>query len=112
MALKTYGSTGFDGWPNAVFAWQRMWMSAAEVIWWRSMQMALGTMTQTESTNMVMEKPVAFAKAAQQAALAAATGKTPAHVAVAGIKPVSRKARSNASRLRRSAVARTKAKKR
>jgi hypothetical protein len=104
MARGTHSSKGLEGWPSAVFAWQRMWMSAAEVIWWRSMQMALGTMTRTESTNMVMEKPVAFAKAAQEAAFAAATGKTPAQIARAGLKPVSRKAGSNASRLRRSAL--------
>ncbi len=59
-------------------AYSQMLMSANEVIWRRTTQMATGTMTQPEATGMVLEKVTAMAKATEKASVAAAKGATPA----------------------------------
>lgn len=95
------------GFQNALL-WQRqameqhaMWLSAAEVIWWRGLQMAAGQMSLREATRMTMEKPAAFAKGLEQGVLAAVQGKGPDKVTTAFLRPVSRRAHANARRLRR-----------
>lgn len=99
MRNTVLGTTG--QWHRTAVAWQQMWIAASEVIWRRSFRMMTGTMTATEANRMVVEKPVAFALAAQQAALAAMAGQSGARQAGRAIAPVRQKARANARRLRR-----------
>ena len=87
-------------WQKAAMAYAQMWMAANEVIWRRTTDMALGTMSASEATRMFFEKPVAYARAAEKAAMAGARGKGTASAALAAIKPVGAKAKSNARRLR------------
>lgn len=88
-------------WQSAAMAYNQMWLAAGEVIWRRGMQMMTGTMTHAEATRMIMEKPVAFARAARKAGIAASTGKDPATIARLAVSPLRSKASSNARRLRR-----------
>lgn len=90
-----------QGWYRAMLSYQRMWLAANEVILRRTLQMVTGTMSMAEANRMVAEKPVAFARAAQKAGQAAASGKNGAAIAAAAIKPVQRRAQSNVTRLRR-----------
>ena len=82
-------------------AYGRMALAAAEVIGRRSFLMAQGAMTAAETTRMVLEKPATFADAAMRASVAAARGASPTRIAEAGLRPIARKARSNARRLGR-----------
>ncbi|MFD0982422.1 hypothetical protein [Tropicimonas aquimaris] len=93
-------SRAMQTWQQASLAYTRMWLSASEVIWTRSMMMALGTMTPKEAAQMVFEKPTAFARAAEKAAVAMATSSGNAAAALASIRPIEAKTRSNARRLR------------
>ena len=88
-------------WQNATIAYSQMWVAAYEVIWRRSIDMALGRQTAAETTRMFFEKPVAFARAFEKAALAGVKQKGPAGTTLAAIKPIKNKAASNARRLRR-----------
>jgi hypothetical protein len=88
-------------WQQTQLAYTRMWLSAAEVIWTRSMMMSLGTMSSSEAARMVFEKPVAFAKAAERAAVAAASSNGAAAATLASIRPYESKTRSNVRRLRK-----------
>ncbi|SNT33321.1 hypothetical protein [Tropicimonas sediminicola] len=87
-------------WQDAATAYGQMWLSAGEVIWLRSVQMMTGTMTQAEIARMFIEKPVAFAQAAQEAGMAVSLGKDPATVARLAVSPLSIQASTNARRLR------------
>ena len=78
-----------------------LWFAAAEVVWWRSLRIAMGNLSPQEATRMMMEKPAAFAEAAEKAARAAASQKDPAEVAAALITPLDRRTNANAKRLRR-----------
>lgn len=91
--VATYQKTAIES--------QKMWLSASEVIWRRSMQMAMGTMTPVEAAQMVFEKPAAFAKATEKAAVAAAGNKGAATALAAFLTPIGTKAGSNAKRLRK-----------
>lgn len=90
-----------DAWMRLGLAAARMNMAAAEVIARRTSMMATGAMSGPEAARMMLEKPAAFAEAAQKAAMAAATGAQPAAIANAAMKPLARHARANARRLRK-----------
>lgn len=88
-------------WNSFGLAYSRMMWSANEVIWRRSLQMALGTMTPGEATRMIFEKPTAFARSTEMAARAIASGRGVAEASLAGVRPIAVKTRSNARRLRK-----------
>ena len=79
---------------------QKLALSATETIWRRSALYSRGALTPLEATAMWMEKPAAFAKGAEKAMMAAARGKSPAKIMDAALDPLTRKASSNAKRLR------------
>ena len=89
-------------WQSLSTAYARMLWSANEVIWRRTLQMTMGTMKPEEFTRMVMEKPTAFAKSMEMVARAQAGSRGNAATAMAAIKPIGSKTRSNARRLRKS----------
>ena len=89
----------FQAWMSFALAAQAMAQNASVVIMRRSMMMAEGKMKPSEAVRMTMEKPVAFAAAAQSAALAAVNGKDAPQIAAAALKPIARKAKANAHRL-------------
>ncbi|TVQ55886.1 MAG: hypothetical protein EA355_08805 [Rhodobacteraceae bacterium] len=88
-------------WARLGVASTRMALSATEVVWRRSMMMAQGGLSAPEAARMVMEKPAAFALAAQRAAVAAARGGDAAKVASAALKPIGVRTAANARRLRK-----------
>ena len=88
-------------WQQVSLTYGRMVMSASEVIQKRTTQMALGTMKPEEATRMVLEKPAAFAKSFEMAARAAAGSRGGAAAALAAIRPIEAKTRSNSRRLRK-----------
>lgn len=88
-------------WQKAGAAYGQMLMSANEVIWHRTTRMALGTMTPKEAAQMVFEKPAAFAKAMEKAAVASAAGQGTAAAALASTLPIRARTTANAKRLRR-----------
>jgi hypothetical protein len=92
--------TSVTTFQKTAMAYGQMWVAANEVIWRRCMDMSLGTMTAVEASRMFYEKPVAFARAAEKAAMASALQKGHAGIALAAIGPISTAARSNARRLR------------
>lgn len=92
---KAYLAMGRLAQANAMLG-----LSAAEVVWRRSAMMATGAMSGPEATRMFMEKPTAFADAAQKAAMAAVRGGDAVSVASAAIRPLRRKTQANARRLR------------
>ncbi len=87
-------------WRKAAIEEQEMWAAASEVIWLRSWQMLTGTMTTVEAARMVVEKPLAFARAAQEVGEAVVTGQDPGAVTRAAVGPLRTEARANARRLR------------
>lgn len=91
-------------WQKAAMDYSQMWFYASQVIWQRSADMALGTMSQREAVRMIYEKPVAYTKAAERAAMAGASGKGVAGAAIAAIRPIRSKTRSNAKRLGRKKI--------
>ncbi|THH36260.1 antifreeze protein [Aliishimia ponticola] len=75
-------------------------LDAQMVMTMRMMGMAgLWSVTPAEQSRMVSEKTEAFTDAAAASARAMARGGSPADIAAAALKPVRRKARSNAKRL-------------
>lgn len=88
-------------WQRAALAQTRMMMQANEVIWRRSIQMALGTMTAQEATRMVLEKPAAFMAAMERAATAAAGSRGHAEATLAALRPIGARTGANVRRLRR-----------
>lgn len=89
-----------NSWMKFATAYYEMSMHAAEVITWRTLRMASGTMTPPEAIGMVMEKATAFAIASERAAVAAANGGDMMKIASAALKPYGAKTRSNARKLR------------
>ena len=87
-------------WQKAAIEEQEMLYAASEVIWLRSLQMMTGTMSASEATRMILEKPLAFAQAAQDAGEAAISGEDPGAIARAAVGPLRHEVRSNARRLR------------
>lgn len=85
---------------NALFQQQKLAMAATETIWHRTTQMALGQMSPTENMAMWLEKPTAMAVGFEKASLAAIAGKSPLNVMQAALEPMTKKATSNAKRLR------------
>ena len=90
-----------NAWWDMLMAGQRMWMSAGEVIWRRSMLMATGALTPTEATRMVTEKASAFATGTMAAGSAVMRNRPAAEIVAAGMRPVARAAAANTGRLRR-----------
>lgn len=89
-----------ESWMKLATAYSEMSLHAAEVIAWRTMRMASGTMTPPEAIAMVMEKATAFTAAAEDAAVVAAKGGDMMNIATAALKPYGAKTRSNARKLR------------
>lgn len=86
-------------WQRAALAHGQMLATANIVIRKRCLEMALGTMKHEEAARMVLEKPAAFAKAAEMAARARAARRGHAAVALAAIQPLGARTRANALRL-------------
>jgi hypothetical protein len=82
-------------------AYQAMSIAAGEVILRRSVQMATGTMSPPDALGMILEKVTVFATAAEKAAVAAAQGRDPIHVATAALGPYGIKTKANVRKLRR-----------
>lgn len=101
MLYWDQGLKAMQAWGEYAMAYSQMLMSANEVIWRRTTQMATGTMTQPEATGMVLEKVTAMAKATEKASVAAAKGATPLAIMNAALAPYGTKTRSNARRLRK-----------
>ena len=80
-------------------AYQRMMASAATVMFWRSVRLSTGTMSQAEFNRMVREKPFAFAGAAAAATGVLLHGGSSAKAAHASIAQLSRRVRANSRRL-------------
>ena len=80
---------------------QKLGLAAAETIWRRSSLYSRGALTPVETMTMMFEKPTAMAKGMENAAKAAASGKTPVQIVNAALAPMTAKASSNAKRLRR-----------
>jgi hypothetical protein len=87
-------------WMSLTTAYTEMSVAAFEIIVRRSMRMAQGAMTAGEAMGMVMEKATAFAAATEGAAVAAAAGADPMHIASAALRPIGAKTRSNVRKLR------------
>lgn len=79
---------------------QRIALGATETIGRRMMLMASGRLTQSEAASMLWEKPTAWAKGIDGASRAAKRRESAVDVTTALLRPVSRKANSNARRLR------------
>jgi len=88
-------------WISLSLQQQGLAMSAAETIVRRTILMGTGTMNGVEATSMMMEKPAAFARGFERAAVAAAKGRSPVQVTEEFWKPVAGSAGANAKRLRK-----------
>ncbi|QPH53705.1 hypothetical protein [Pontivivens ytuae] len=82
-------------------AWQRMNAAAAQTIVSRMGLLARGTLSPAEAMSMWVEKPVAFTRGWQGAAMAFAHGRGVSAIIEAGLAPVAARAGSNARRLNR-----------
>lgn len=100
MARSQNPFSALTAWVAYAQAYNRMCLSAGEVIARRSMRIALGAMTPSEAVAMVLEKPTAFASSAEKAAVAAARGGDPVRIASAALRPYGAKTRSNVRKLR------------
>lgn len=98
-----YRSPSFDPFAlvSLAFEQQRLIMSAWQTIWLRTADALAGTMSQKEIATMWSEKPVAMAKSLQKSASAAMRNRPPVEIARQAIRPLERKASSNAKRLAR-----------
>jgi len=83
------------------FEQQQLALNATETIMRRSMMMGAGRMGAVETASMWFEKPAAFAKGYEKAAVAMARGKPHAQVMTEFLRPIAASAASNAKRLRR-----------
>lgn len=101
MAKRNNPMDAYMAWARLAGVWGRMSMAAGEVIVRRTAMIARGTMSGPEAAKMMMEKPAAFAEAAQRAAVAAARGGDATRVAAAALRPIGAKAAANARRLRK-----------
>lgn len=88
-------------WMKVASSYNRMTLSAGEVIARRMMMMASGGMTGPDAMGMMMEKATIFATASERAAVAAASGADPVRITAAALKPYSTKTQSNVRKLRR-----------
>ena len=99
MPKKLKTTTAAD-WMALGFQQQRLAMSAGETILRRSMMMGMGSMGAVETASMWFEKPAAFAKGYEKAAIAMARGKPSAQVMTDFLEPIAASAGANAKRLR------------
>ena len=98
-----YRRPSFDPFALASLAFeqQRLMMSAWQTVWWRTADALAGTMSHKEFTAMWSEKPVAMAKSLQKSTSAAVRNRPAVEIARQAIRPLERKASSNAKRLAR-----------
>jgi hypothetical protein len=101
MAVPLPGLAAIKAWGRIAQGLTQMNLAAAEVIWQRSTMMALGAMSAPEAARMWLEKPTAFATAAEKAMTAAARGGDALAVTAAALRPYRRRTTANARRLRR-----------
>lgn len=101
MAVDMKALGAWRAWARLGAASAKMTLTASEVVWRRSMMMAQGGLSAPEAARMVLEKPAAFALAAQRAAVAAARGGDATKVASAALKPIGARTAANARRLRK-----------
>jgi hypothetical protein len=101
MNYSNGGARAMRAWLDYTMAVSRMSLAANEVILRRVHRMAIGAMTGPEAAAMVMEKGVAMATAAEQAAVAAARGGDALKIATSALKPYGAKTRANVRRLRK-----------
>lgn len=80
---------------------QKLMLGAIETIALRTQSARDGNLTSVEMIGMMMEKPTAFAKGYEKAAKAVAKGRAPIAVMTEFYEPMTRKASSNAKRLRK-----------
>lgn len=100
MSRNSNPLSAWAAWAEFAQAYNRMCLSAGEVIARRTMRMASGSMTPYEAVAMVLEKPTAFASSAERAAVAAARGGDAVRIATAALRPYGAKTRSNVRKLR------------
>lgn len=101
VAVPVPGLAAMQAWGRIAEGFTQMNLAAAEVIWQRSAMMAFGAMSAPEAARMWLEKPTAFAAAAEKAMAAAARGGDALAVTAAALRPYRRHATANARRLRR-----------
>jgi hypothetical protein len=96
------GSSGPLDWWMLGWSTSVMLAEAQAVIAMRTMGMAgMWSVTPTETSRMMAEKPSAFSSAMQAAGRAAVAGKHPHQIAEAALRPIRRKTRANSRRLAR-----------
>ncbi len=88
-------------WQKAALAGAQTMIAAGTVMQIRMMQMGLGTMKPEEASRMILEKPVAFARSAQESTSALMRNQGLAAAALAGVRPIGTTTRANARRLSR-----------
>jgi len=86
---------------NYAFEMHRLSLAASETIWHRSMQMTMGKMSALENASMWTEKPTALIGSMEKATIAAVAGKPPVQIMQAAMEQLTKKASSNAKRLRK-----------
>ncbi len=91
----------YEAWFRLATGMAKLGVAANEVVLRRTAMMATGAMKPHEATRMLMEKPAAFAQAAQKAAMAAAGGSDATAIATAALRPIKVAASANARRLRK-----------
>lgn len=101
LAIAMPDIAAMQAWGRVAQGLMHMNIAAAEVIWQRSAMMALGAMSAPEAARMWLEKPTAFATAAEKAMVAAARGGDALAVTSAALRPYRHRATANARRLRR-----------
>ncbi|MFS4437052.1 hypothetical protein ACMA5I_02435 [Paracoccaceae bacterium GXU_MW_L88] len=91
----------FCGWMDVAATGTQMALQAGDVMSCRIGRMALGQMGLAEMTEMMMEKPFAFAEALGDAQFAMFTGEAPAQIAVAALIPIQRTVARNVAHYRK-----------
>lgn len=88
------------GWFDVALSLNKVVCDSTEVIMRRTMDLASGRMDAEEAQRMVVEKPLAFALAAQMGTTAALMGGSPSWVTETTIATIADKVSENATRLR------------
>lgn len=98
MSLSKLLRAQSEGFSLAL-GYQRMMITAGQVMWHRGLQMLTGTMRADEFQKMWWEKQLAGTKAIEKSATAAVRGESVTQIMQAGMKPILRKTTANARRL-------------
>ncbi len=88
-------------WQKTALTGTQMMIATGTVMQIRMMQMAMGTMRPDEASRMMLEKPAAFARAAEKSSVALMRNQGLAAATLAGMRPIGTTARANARRLSR-----------